>query len=50
MCKTVSKDMGSGSESDLNIVHVTELASSVLVLKDRPTSLLKLLRIIQDVG
>lgn len=50
MWKAVSKDVDSGGESDLNTVHVTELVSSVLVLKDRLTSLLKLFKIIQDIG
>lgn len=42
--------MDSGGECDLNIVHVTELASSVLVFKESLTSLLKLFKIIQDIG
>jgi len=41
-----SKDMGNGGETDLNIVHVTELASSILLLKDRLASLLKCFKII----
>lgn len=40
--------MDSGGESD--IVHVTELATSVLELKGRLTSLLKLFKIVQDIG
>lgn len=36
--KTFSKNMVSGGESDLKTVHVTVLASSILVLKDRHSS------------
>lgn len=42
--------MDSGGESDLNLVHVTESTRSVLVLEDRLTSLVKLFKIIQDIG
>lgn len=53
--KTFSKNMVSGGESDLKTVHVTVLASSILVLKDRLSSFLKLSdysghRLAHDIG